>query len=186
MKKQTKAAAAAGAGAILLLGGAGSLAYWNDSGSAPGGTIRSGQLSLSDCAGGGTWTDENNNEIINITNFRVVPGDSVSYNCATNINATGDNLTATLTANVGEVTGDTALRDALDPVVTATVNGEALPSVGGAVQIAPTTTTTQSIVVTVTMTFDPATQDLIAQNQSVNLAATTLTLEQNDNPAVTP
>lgn len=183
MKKQTKAAMAAGAGAILLLGGAGSLAYWNDSGSAPGGTIRSGQLSLGDCAGGGTWTDENNETIINITDFRVVPGDSVSYNCDTTINATGDNLTATLTADVGEVTGDAALRDGLDSVVTATVNGVALPSEGGEVQITPTTATTQSIVVTVTMTFDPATGGLTAQNQTVNLAATTLTLEQNDNPA---
>jgi hypothetical protein len=33
------------------------------------------------------------------------------------------------------------------------------------------------------MTFDPATGGLTAQNQTVNLAATTLTLEQNDNPA---
>lgn len=187
MKKQTKAAAAAGAGAILLLGGAGSLAYWNDSSTAPGAVISSGTLSLSDCTGGGTWTDVNHGGtvIADITAFRIVPGDQVSYNCATSITATGNNLTATLTANIGAVTGDADLRAALNPTVSATANGTALPSGTTGVQISPSVAT-QPIVVTVTMTFNPLTTGTTAQTQTINLAATTLTLQQNTNPIVTP
>lgn len=181
MKKQTKAAVAAGAGAILLLGGAGSLAYWNDSGATPGGEISSGQLSLDDCTGGGVWTDANDDTVININTFKVVPGDSVSYVCETAINATGDNLTATLTVDIGDVTGDADLEAALNPTISATANGVALPEGETGVQIVPTVET-QPIVVTVTMTFDPDTIGTTAQNETINLEATTLTLVQNDNP----
>lgn len=185
MKKQTKAAVAAGAGAILLLGGAGSLAYWNDEGTSPGGEISSGQLSLEDCTDGGTWTDVNNGTpIASITDFRIVPGDQVSYTCETAVNATGDNLTATLSVDLGDVTGDTALEAALNPVASATSNGVTLPGGPTGVQIVPTGAA-QPIVVTVTMTFDPGTVGTTAQNETINLSATTLTLVQNTNP-VTP
>jgi alternate signal-mediated exported protein len=190
MKKQTKAAVAAGAGAILLLGGAGSLAFWNDTSTAPGGVVSSGTLSLDDCAGGGTWTDVNHGNVVipNITTFRIVPGDTVSYNCATAVNAIGNNLTATLTANIGAVTagtGSAQLLAALQPaVITATANGVSLPSGATGVQITPSVAG-QPIVVTVTMTFNPATTGTTAQAQTVNLAATTLNLQQNTNP-VTP
>ena len=41
MNRTTKGAIAAGAAAVLLLGGAGSLAYWSDCQDAAGGTINS-------------------------------------------------------------------------------------------------------------------------------------------------
>ncbi|MDV7133197.1 alternate-type signal peptide domain-containing protein [Williamsia muralis] len=186
MKKQTKAAAAAGAGAILLLGGAGSLAYWNDSSSTPDAAISSGTLSLDDCTGDGTWTDVNHGgtTITDIDAFRIVPGDVVSYTCETAVNATGDNLTATLTADVGGVTGDQELEDALNPpVVSVTANGVELPSDDSGVQITPAALDAdQPIVVSVTMTFDPLTDGTTAQTQTVNLAATQLVLTQNTNP----
>ncbi|WP_207837933.1 alternate-type signal peptide domain-containing protein [Williamsia soli] len=182
MKKQTKAAVAAGAGAVLLLGGLGSLAFWNDSATSPGGSISSGELSLDDCTGGGVWTDVNNDTTIaSIAAFRIVPGDVVSYACETAVNATGDNLTATLSANIGAVTGDAELQAALNPSVTATANGVDLPSGPAGVQITPAEVS-QPITVNVTMTFDPATEGLTAQNQTANLAETTLTLQQNVNP----
>ena len=187
MQKKTKAAIAAGAGAILLLGGAGSLAYWNDSSSTTGGSISSGKLSLDDCANGGTWTDVNKaTTIADIEAFRIVPGDSLSFTCNTAVNATGDNLTATLTANIGQVSGNAELLAALgNPKVTATANGAPLPSGGAGVQITPKTGS-QPIVVTVAITFDPATTGTVGQNQSVNLAATTLELKQNANPTTSP
>ncbi|WP_031331188.1 alternate-type signal peptide domain-containing protein [Williamsia sp. D3] len=181
MNKQTKAAVAAGAGAILLLGGAGSLAYWNDEGTSPGGEINSGQLSLDDCTGGGGWTDvKNNTAIADINAFRIVPGDVVSYNCSTAVNATGDNLTATLSVDLGAVTGDAALKAALNPSVAATANGVALPSGPTGVQINPTDGK-QPVVITVTMAFDAATSTTAAQNATINLGATALTLVQNTN-----
>ena len=55
MKKSTKGALAATTAGVLLLGGAGSLAFWSDS--IGGSTISSGHISLDDttagdCAGG--------------------------------------------------------------------------------------------------------------------------------------
>ena len=48
MKKSTKGAVAAGAAAVLLLGGAGTLAFWNADGTAEGGTLTAGTLELTD------------------------------------------------------------------------------------------------------------------------------------------
>lgn len=183
MKKQTKAAIAAGAGALLLLGGAGSLAYWNDTTTVPGGTIASGELSLAPCVGGGTWTDVNNgNAAIDISTFRIVPGDSVAFDCSTTINATGDNLEATLTADVlPTVGGDAALAAALSTTVTATVGGTTLPAGSPGVQITPAQGA-QSAALRVAITFDPGTTGTTGQNQTVNLSAMTLNLVQNPNP----
>lgn len=183
MNKQTKAAIAAGAGAILLLGGAGSLAYWNDSTTVPGGDIQSGELSLGPCADGGAWVDVNNgNAPIDIAAFRIVPGDTISYTCDTTINATGDNLTAALTADVTPaVGGDAALAAALDTSVTATVGGTPITPGPGGVQITANQGV-QTAAVAVSITFDPTTAGLIAQNESVNLSAMTLNLQQNPNP----
>lgn len=46
MNKFAKGSLAAGAGLVLLLGGAGTLAYWNDSAELAGGTINAGTLTL--------------------------------------------------------------------------------------------------------------------------------------------
>lgn len=183
MKKQTKAAIAVGAGAILLLGGAGSLAYWNDTTTIPGGKIDSGQLSLAPCAGGGAWTDTNKaNAPIDINLFKIVPGDTVAFACNSTINATGNNLKATLTADVlPTVGGNNELAAALNTTVTATVGGTTLPAGSPGVQITPAAGA-QSANLKVSITFNAATSGTVAQNQSVNLSAMTLNLVQNPNP----
>ncbi len=99
MKKSTKGAVAAAAAGVLLLGGAGSLAYWTADGVADGGEITAGTLTLTDgtcdedgfvyapgAAGAGTAVD------------LFVPGDEVTTTCTFTIGATGDNLAATLSA----------------------------------------------------------------------------------------
>ena len=58
MNKITKASIAAGAGVILLLGGGGTLAYWNASTTAGSASITSGTLSVA-AAGSATATDQN-------------------------------------------------------------------------------------------------------------------------------
>src|SRR5690606_34200346 len=55
MKKTTAAAVAAAVGAALLLGGAGTLAYWSDTETSATQSISSGKLNL-DAATGGTWS----------------------------------------------------------------------------------------------------------------------------------
>ena len=100
MNKTIKGSLAAGGAAVLLLGGAGSLAYWTDAAPVNGGAINSGFLTLEaqrvsetqDCtdivyaagfAGAGTA----------VANF--VPGDVVSTTCTFVVGAEGDNLAAT-------------------------------------------------------------------------------------------
>lgn len=185
MKKQTKAAIAAGAGAILLLGGVGSLAFWSDQTDLGGdGAITSGQLALGECADGGAWTDVNaGTAIADIGAFRIVPGDVVEYTCNTTLTAEGDNLTATLTADLGGLTGDAALLAALNRQVTATLNGTTLPSGEDGVQVLANDGSEQPIAVGVRITFDPATSGTTGQNQSVDLGAMSLNLVQNPNPA---
>lgn len=94
MNKFTKGAIATGAGIILLLGGAGSLAYWNSTSDVAAGTISSGTLSLSQNTTG--WVDQNSVAIANINNFVIVPGDKLTFTGNYTIHATGQNLKATL------------------------------------------------------------------------------------------
>lgn len=95
MKKSTKGAVAAAGAAVLLLGGAGSLAYWTATGTGTGGSITAGTLTLSSgtC---GTWNyaagKTGNGNPVNL----FVPGDVVTNTCAFNVGASGDNLSATV------------------------------------------------------------------------------------------
>jgi alternate signal-mediated exported protein len=97
MKKSTKGALAAGAAAALLLGGAGSLAYWTAVGNADGGSITAGTLTLS----AGTcddWTYAAGAANAGNPVVLFVPGDKVTTTCTFTIGATGDNLSASITA----------------------------------------------------------------------------------------
>lgn len=96
MHKNTKAAFAATTAAVLLLGGAGTLASWNDSESISGGAIKSGKLSLAVEAdqGCGTWTMDGGTEFVaGIT--LVVPGDVITRTCTYTVHAAGAHLAAT-------------------------------------------------------------------------------------------
>src|SRR5690606_13382356 len=97
MKKHTKGAIAAGVAAVLLLGGAGTLAYWSD-GAAIGGTdIASGELSLSDTTSTG-WVYAADNANAGETVASIVPGDTITQQHTFTISASGDNISATLDA----------------------------------------------------------------------------------------
>src|SRR5690606_21937715 len=105
MNKFTKASIATGAGIVLLLGGAGTFAYWTDSAAVSGSSISSGTLSLGgtttgtwklvkgaqiDAASGGAESDD---MTITTSTFRMVPGDKLVYVVdGLTVNATGDNL----------------------------------------------------------------------------------------------
>lgn len=96
MKKTTKGALAAGAAAALLLGGAGSLAYWTASGSVAGGTLSSGSMSLSAITCG-DWTYggvDTGTPATPVT--AIVPGDEIVRNCTANLTLVGDHIGATI------------------------------------------------------------------------------------------
>lgn len=122
MKKTTKGAIAAAASASLLLGGAGSLAYWNTEDNVTAGSFTTGDLVLdaADCDNAG-WTVTNTieevvDQAVALDDFRVVPGDVFTKTCTIDVTAVGDNLRAILDLTGGGQTttggpqGDPAIR----------------------------------------------------------------------------
>lgn len=108
MKKSTKGALAAAAAGTLLLGGAGSLAFWNATATVDGSTVSAGSLTLSgdDCS---EWVLDNG-EVVGGADLAdsIVPGDQITKTCTYTIGATGDHLRATLGTTGGSATGDLA------------------------------------------------------------------------------
>lgn len=110
MKKTTKGALAASTAAVLLLGGAGSLAYWNTEGTVAGGGFSTGDLELdfADCDRA-SWTVVNEIEgvrtpDVDLTTFKVVPGDVFTKTCTIKVVSVGDNIRAVLGVTDGTAT----------------------------------------------------------------------------------
>lgn len=91
MKKQTKGAIAGGIAAVLLLGGASTLAYWSDTANGDGGTISSGDLSLT-AGTASEWTYAGTSDAVGT----IVPGDSIEKTIDFTITAKGDHIQAAL------------------------------------------------------------------------------------------
>ena len=96
MNKLLKGSIAGAAGVALLLGGAGTFAYWNSSATLAGDTIVSGNLAVTDSADPGVWTVNGGTTAIVLAGYLVAPGDVLTYTKTMTINASGDNLVATL------------------------------------------------------------------------------------------
>lgn len=170
MNKLTKAAIAGAAGIALLLGGAGSLALWNDTADLVGADIDSGTLTVN-TSGSGAWAGDS---------VLWVPGDSFTYTDTLTISATGDNLEAVLSVNPASITGDQDLIDALEFTLSATgllPSGITAGTVVGTFNVAPTAGTI-SLPVTVTVTFPSSVSDTDAQDMSVDLTGLNFLLQQ--------
>src|SRR5690606_4954316 len=119
--KLVKGSIAGAAGIALLLGGAGTLAYWNDSADVnSAASISTGTLSVASTIAG-SWSNGT------IANY--VPGDSNVYTETFTVTAVGDNLEFTLDSNVDtlvaaagftelSVTEDFTVTDSSNAVVT--------------------------------------------------------------------
>ncbi|RNL79190.1 alternate-type signal peptide domain-containing protein [Nocardioides marmorisolisilvae] len=113
MKKSTKGALAAAAAGTLLLGGAGSLAYWTDSSTVSGTSITSGYLDLStpDCSSAGLhdWQIDGGTAYDPAT-MRLVPGDTLTKKCNITVNKAGTHFTsADFTVAQGATSGSSQL-----------------------------------------------------------------------------
>ncbi|QKE01770.1 alternate-type signal peptide domain-containing protein [Nocardioides marmotae] len=107
MNKTAKGALAAGTAAVLLMGGAGSLAYWQSEVKDGAGTVNSGRLSLEQ-DGAGSWT-HNGVAVANPVDVVAVPGDVFVFSGATYVvEAEGDDLAAELSVTPGTATGTLA------------------------------------------------------------------------------
>ncbi len=108
MKKSTKGAIAAGSASVLLLGGVGTLAYWNDSETVTGTTVGSGQLDLALLACGDWQLDGVGGTAGDLGSREIVPGDSLVKTCTYTLTAEGDHLEASLDITTPSWTGGLA------------------------------------------------------------------------------
>lgn len=98
MKKQTLGIIAGAAGAALLLGG-GTFALWTDSADADGGQITAGNLDVAVTESG--WQDisadrEDSPHDIDLSTFKIIPGDTVQGKFGVDVGLEGDNMVAKL------------------------------------------------------------------------------------------
>jgi len=173
MNKLVKASIATAAGIALLMGGAGSLALWNDSVNVSAGTVSSGTLDVS-TGTAGAWTI-NGATPFNATTGKIVPGDTVTFKQTLTLSATGDNLKATVTSNVASITnnisGSTATSSFVvktDPAGTTVVPAAGTYTLNGA----------YTVEVTISIAFASSTTGLTGQNGSVNLSTLAITVNQ--------
>ncbi len=173
MNNKIKGAAAAAAAGVLLLGGYGTLAQWSDEAVLNGGSVNAGQLMLSE-ATAGVWTDVGGTlpvTIPSIADYKVVPGDELTYETSAKVNASGANLSATLAADASTVTGDPELLAAMDVATSVTIGGQPVVAISEA-------NDGQDVAVKVTFTFD-ANANGTTQLKSLHLANFELALTQN-------
>lgn len=178
MRRSTKGAVAVAAAGTLLLGSAGSLAYWNSTQTVTGGTISSGTLQLTQEVGQ-TCTDWTLDAAGGATTYTpgttlVVPGDVITKDCDYTVNASGAHLAATLTMDATSITGDADLAAALTAAASYTLGGSPVTT-GQAITSADDGAVVHA---TITVTFDSATSGLTAQGVSASLADIVVRLQQ--------
>jgi alternate signal-mediated exported protein len=205
MNKLVKGAIAGAAGIVLLMGGAGSLAYWNDSANAgPGAgsnSITAGTLTIT-AANAGSWTKGFYNAagtvvtapaaVASLSAVRIVPGNRLVYTQNFNVVGTGDDLYFTISSTAGAVTGATA--GAADVALAAQINASgttafSIASITGGTVVPATTPGTYKVssnagtpsTIAVTWTVDfpfGATAVNTAKTGAVSLSQGSITLTQ--------
>lgn len=175
MKKSTKGALAAATAALLLVGGAGSLAFWTESATVAGpGALTAGELTLTptgSCADGTPdWlfdSAETEADKPYVAGDLLVPGDALRTTCTYTLLATGEHMEATF-AVTDPTAGSGALAPALTVTSTVTVDGAAPP--------ATFTEGEYDVEATINVVFNAATTDL--ENATTTLNGLTLTVTQ--------
>lgn len=198
MNKLVKGSIAGGLGVVLLLGGAGTLALWNQTAVVSGGNVTAGVLTIAADATASTWTDissdvvsvagqSNGVAIANIANFKIVPGDKIKFTKTVTINATGNNLKGKLTFDpativAGSGAASTALKSKLITTLTASGTGVAATATPSEYTVATNTTnSTVTLVLTIELPStvgDTAGEGTIAQTGTVDLTNVAFKLNQ--------
>ncbi len=169
MNNVFKGALAASAAGALLLGGAGTLAYWTDTGTVDGSDIESGHLLLTTdtCLG---WKLDGVVTAITAAT-RIVPGDVLTQVCTYVVDAEGDHIAAEFDVSTPNLSSTNTLTDEL--AVDAAYKIGVTP-----VAAFPATVVNGDIITaTITVTFDGAaatngSQDLVATLDDIIVTAT--------------
>ena len=166
MNKLVKGSIAGAAGIALLLGGVGSLALWSDSATLTPTTITAGNLDIAPTGTAGAWSP---------ALAKIVPGDTTTYTQNYTVVATGDNLHATLTTNVGTITnGISGATPTTTFVVRDSANAVVTPTAGVYTLNAGSYTVEAKVVVA----FASSTANQVGTNGTITFSALTVTLNQ--------
>lgn len=190
MKKTTKGAIAAGGAAVLLMGGAGTLAYWTSTQTTPGTSFTTGHLSLdataTPCSG---WVLDKGivgKEAPYVAQI-LVPGETLTNTCTYTVSATGDQLSATLASPNAVASGSltTATGVSLPVTTTYKLNGTTI----GASTPITSADNSHALAATYVVSFPfgtadaatPGTNGNATQDKAASLADISVTLTQVDN-----
>lgn len=172
MNKSIKGAIAAGGAAALLLGGAGTLSYWFDSGDATGGSLDSGHLSLDNdsCA---LWVldDPEGTVTFDPGTDLIVPGDVLYRTCTFDITASGVHLKADLALEAPSASGGNDLVSALVLDADFTVDGAMVTEITAA-NDGDVLEVVESVTFPLGAVPDNTTQDLSALIEDISVTAT--------------
>jgi alternate signal-mediated exported protein len=180
MNRSTKGALAASAAGALLLGGAGSLAYWNSNQIVGGGAIDSGTLTLTQEVGQSCtdWALDTEGGPTAYTpgTTQLVPGDVITRTCEYTVTASGAHLAADLTMEAPSFVGggDAALESALTTSATYTLAGA--PVTTG--QDITSSNTGDVVIAVIKVTFESGTAGVTAQGVTTTLDDITVGLTQ--------
>lgn len=173
MKNTTliKGSAAIALGAALLLGGGGTLANWNASATQTPGTIVAGDLNVVN--GVGTWKDRNEVTIANIADYKVVPGDKLTFTQDLNVTLVGDKMAAEIaTTGITATNGFTPANVTVSTTPVLTVDDEPVSN-----PLTPTGAT-QTVTATITFEFKSTTANRADVNATYNFGNVGFTLTQ--------
>jgi len=183
MNKLVKGSIAGAAGIALLLGGAGTLASWNDSATVDGGSISAGTLTIVSNPGSNDGWQLNGTGTIedDASDFTIVPGASLTYTATFDVTAIGDTLTADIALAPTAITA--ASTDANDVALASFLTDSAAFTVDGVTATSITAAPgTKTVVVTTTITFadGAAGAENDAKLGQVSLADFAITLTQSN------
>lgn len=179
MSRTLKASIATGTAVLLLAGVGGTFARWFDEESVTSADINAGELSLT-APGEVTYSEASIGEIpaADIAAFNMVPGDVVTLTATVTPTLVGNNLEATLTADIGTAGGTLAEWVTTD----VTVGGAADATLTEADSDTPI-----DVAIEITLPLETGGEPGVgngtdAQNTVLDLEDLTLSLVQIDNP----
>lgn len=186
MRTSTKGLIAAGAAAVLLMGGAGTLAYWTDSEDIDAGSVTAGDLDLAAGTCDAAWVYAAGSAGAGTSVDLIVPGDVITKDCTFTVNASGDNLAATVDVPDTLTLTEAPTGTSFDATVSADydLGGTALADGGTITSADDGETLTVTFEVDIPFGTDDAATTPVNANDMQNLEATldtlTVTLTQTD------
>ena len=188
MRNSAKGVLAAGAAVALLVGGGGTLAFWNDIETFGAGRINSGSLSLGEVACGSWMYDaEGGGGAFDATDV-IVPGDTLTRTCVSAIVAEGDHLEADISVTGGSLSAGTSGADLLAEAtlnldVTKTSTGNVTSPLGPSISSSDDGSTLTAVL---TLEFPYGVLDNGSMSQGLDIDAVTITATQAEHPTPAP